>query len=261
MKLAINDIVQGAKNYELWMVFGLNDVQAKYRRSMLGQWWITMSVALFIFIIGTLYKDLLGDNSDNYIVYFATGYILWLFITDSVNSGCNILVKSKAFLLQQEWAISTFLYRLIYRELLFTMHHAVLIPPILIWNGLWPGMDGLALAFLGVITCIITAFWVALFLAIITLRYRDIAPLVQSFMRLAFFATPVIWVNKDLSGIVYWINLFNPLNIYLEIVRNPILNVPVTSSTWFIAIGLTSLTALLALVTLQRSKKYIIYWV
>ena len=53
---AFYDIIFGAKNFQFWTVFATNDVKSKYRRSKLGQGWITLSVAIFLVVIGSLSK-------------------------------------------------------------------------------------------------------------------------------------------------------------------------------------------------------------
>ena len=121
------DIFLGIKKYNFWMTYGINDIKTKYRRTKLGQWWITLSVALFLFIIGGFFKGAFYADFDIYLAYLSVGYISWLFMQDCVNGGCNILIQSKSFLLQKSWPISIFIFRFIYREIIILLHHAVLL--------------------------------------------------------------------------------------------------------------------------------------
>ncbi len=110
MKEAIQDVIDGAKNYEFWMTFGMNDVKAKYRRSKLGQLWITLSVAAFIFVIGGLYKSLLGTNIENYLSYISIGYVLWLFMQNIVSTSGVAIKESRPMIFQRHWPVSTFIF-------------------------------------------------------------------------------------------------------------------------------------------------------
>lgn len=257
---AIKDVIAGAKQYEYWTVFGMNDIKAKYRRSKIGQWWITLSVATFIFVIGGLYRGIFDADSGTYLVYLAVGYITWLFIQDSVNLGCMIIIQAKSVMMQQSWPISTFVYRLIYREILIFAHHIILVPLILIWVGLWPGFGGILLSFLGFILVVFTAFWVAMLLAIISLRYRDFPPIAQSVIRVAFFATPVIWIERNLGTFGEWVVLLNPFGYFLKIVRDPILGYGFPTQAWLVAISISLVTMLISIMTIAFTKKRISYW-
>ena len=166
-KVSFSDISLGIKKFNFWTTYGLNDIKAKYRRTKLGQWWITLSVALFLFIIGGFFKGAFYADFDIYLAYLSVGYISWLFMQDCVNGGCNILIQSKSFLLQKSWPISVFIFRFIYREIIILLHHAVLLIPIFLWLGYLPGMSSIILSLCGLILTMFTAIWVSLFFSII----------------------------------------------------------------------------------------------
>ena len=257
---ALQDVTEGFQQRQFWMTFGMNDIKAKYRRSKLGQWWITLSVAAFILIIGGLYRGIFDADAGTYWAYLGVGYIAWLFIQDSVNTGCLILAQAKPFMLQRNWPASTFVFRLVYRELLIMAHHAILLPPIFLWLKLWPGFDGLIYAALGLALTVITAFFVILLLTIISLRYRDFPPIVQSLMRMAFFATPIIWVERNLGTFGQWVTLLNPFGYFLQIIRDPLLGHGFPAHAWIVSIGLCIVTAIVALTALAMTKDKLSYW-
>ena len=260
MYQAFEDVIKGAKNYEFWLVFGANDVRSKYRRSILGHWWTTITVYLFILIVGTLYQQILSVKIDAYLVYFGVGYIIWIFISESLISGCQVLISNKSFILQRERPVSIFVFRLVYREILLSVHNILLLPLIFLWLGILPSLADIGISLIGILICIATVFFVVMFFSIISLRFRDIVPLMKSIMRLAFFVTPVVWINRDLTGLGYWINLLNPFQYFLEIIRNPILSQPVHSSTWIITGVLLIFSSIISLVTLSLTKKNIPNW-
>ena len=254
------DIWGGLTRFEFWMTFGMNDIKAKYRRSALGQLWITLSVAVFIVVIGGLYKGIFSSHDGSYLTYLGVGYILWLFISDSLNTGCTALIKAKNFMLQREVPVSTFSFRLIYREFLTTLHHLILLPPIFIWANQWPGFENIAISIIGFTIVIFTTFWAILFLSIVSLRYRDIQPVVTSLVRMAFFATPIIWIERDLGPFGNWVTLFNPFGYFLKVVRNPLLSESVLFLDWIVVLILAFATMFITLITLAISKNKLVYW-
>ena len=260
IKEAIHDLIDGAKNYEFWMTFGMNDMKAKYQRSRLGQWWNTLSVALFVFVIAGLFRDVFGVVSDSYAAYVSVGYVLWMFMQDSISTSTVIFAQAKPFLIQRKWPISTFAYRLVYREILIFLHHIVLLPPIFIWLGLWPGFVNMAYAFLGLAMVIFSGFWVVMIISIIGLRYRDITPIIQSLLRIAFFATPIIWLNRDLGAMGNWIVTLNPFSYFLQLVREPLLGQDFPLQAWLVAIGITVVTIIVTVFAVSKSRERIAFW-
>jgi ABC-type polysaccharide/polyol phosphate export permease len=45
-------------NWQLWSMLGWNDIHQRYRRSALGPFWITISMAIFIVLLGFIYSKL-----------------------------------------------------------------------------------------------------------------------------------------------------------------------------------------------------------
>ena len=257
---AIDDVISGARQYQFWVTFGSNDIKAKYRRSKLGQLWITLSVAIFIFVIGGLYRGIFSDDSGTYMAYLAVGYICWLFMQSAVNTGCMAIIQAKPILMQKSWPISTFIYRLVYREILILAHHSVLLPPIFIWLGLWPGLSGILLSLLGLLLLIVTGFWVAMLMAIISLRFRDFPPTVQAITRVAFLATPIIWIDRNLGKFGEWVVLLNPFGYFIRIVRDPLLGSGLLSEVWLIALGISFVTMMITIIAAALTKRHLAYW-
>lgn len=260
MTATIKDIVDGARSHEFWVTFAQNDIKSKYRRSRLGQIWITLSVAIFIGVIGSIYNTRFSSGMANYMAYLTVGYIVWLFMSDIMVSGCNVLIKAKAFMLQKPWPISVFYFRYIYSQILTNLHHCILIIPVFLWLELWPGLQGIVLALLGYLWMIFSAFWVSMLVSITAVRYRDFAPIIQSLMRMAFFATPVFWVYHPVGDLVDKVIQLNPFFYYVSIVRDPLLTGTVSLNEWLISVGMGLTVMVLALVVFSRTRNKIIYW-
>ena len=257
---AIHDVIAGAKSHDFWITFGLNSVKAKYRRTVIGQWWITLSVATFIFVIGSLYQGIVGGGYQNYMAYLAVGYILWLFMQECISSGSKTLNRAKPFLLQKRYFFTTFFYELLYRELLIICHHAILIPPIFLWLNIWPGLMGILWSLVGFFLVLYTAFWVAILVAIIAVRFPDFVPILQSLLRLAFFATPVIWVERNLGDFAQNIVLLNPFGYYIRIVRDPLLGLGMPFDVLFVALTMSAVITMISLFVFSKTLDRLTYW-
>src|SRR5688572_27507141 len=54
---AMGDILASLSNWRLWTMLGWLDIRQRYRRSMLGAFWITISMAIMVVALGILYSS------------------------------------------------------------------------------------------------------------------------------------------------------------------------------------------------------------
>lgn len=77
-KYAFKDLQQTiADRNHLWLFLALQDIKLRYKRSVIGPLWITISTGIFIFTLGPLYGAIFNKPVDVYIRYFSTSYIIW----------------------------------------------------------------------------------------------------------------------------------------------------------------------------------------
>ena len=53
--LALLDLSQGARAHHLWYLLAWQDIRRLYRRSVLGPFWLTISMGALVGVLGTLY--------------------------------------------------------------------------------------------------------------------------------------------------------------------------------------------------------------
>ena len=61
----------------LWCRLGWQDVRHRYRRSMLGPWWITVGTGVMIVLLGALYGGLFRQRTVDHLPYVAAGLVVW----------------------------------------------------------------------------------------------------------------------------------------------------------------------------------------
>jgi ABC-type polysaccharide/polyol phosphate export permease len=92
----LRDLWQGWRDYrELWLTVGLFDIRKRYRRSLLGPLWITISLGAFILGLSFIYRPLMGGNAESFLPFLAFGFIAWQFISQLVLDGCNVFIHSR----------------------------------------------------------------------------------------------------------------------------------------------------------------------
>jgi ABC-2 type transport system permease protein len=262
---AVDDLVEGWRQRQLWGHLGWQDIKQRYRRSVLGPIWITISMAVTAIALGVLYAGLFGNDLSVQLPYILVGFIVWAFISGCISEGSEVFIANEGLIKQLPAPLSVHVYRLVWRQLLFLGHNLVvyvvmlvIFPQPLGWSSLtvFPALALLA----------VNGAWVALLLGIITTRFRDIAPIIQSIVQLLFFLTPIVWIYDDLlknaavAGRARLVE-FNPLLHFLEIIRQPMLGQPQHLRHWVVVLVITAVGWALTMVALRRYRSRVAYWV
>jgi ABC-type polysaccharide/polyol phosphate export permease len=103
-------------------------------------------------------------------------------------------------------------------------------------------------------------FWVALLLAVLSVRFRDIPQIVASVVQVAFFLSPIIWKADMLGPKNRFVADFNPLYHFMEVIRAPLLGQPIRAISWIITLCLLVLGSVGAFLVFARLRARVPYW-
>ena len=70
---ALLDIWDGCRRRNLWTTIGLHDIRQRYRRSVIGPFWITLSTGIMIGALGFLYSHIFKIDMKEYLPFLAAG--------------------------------------------------------------------------------------------------------------------------------------------------------------------------------------------
>ena len=263
LRSAVSDILAdfriAARQRAFWTYQAYQKVRLQYARSLIGPLWLTATMALQLVALTYLFSGLFGADMSVIAPWVTVGVIAWTFFSSSLNESSSILLVNKPYIMESETSITGFVIGVLMKNLIVAAHHLVLLVILIVWFRLWPNAEWLwLLASLPVY--VITTASLALILAILTPRFRDLGPLTENVLMVGFFLTPVLWRPQSLVRNEF-IATFNPLTHLLAIVRQPLLGHAPQTLSWVIALwacGLSLLTALLLLATLRRR---IAFWI
>ena len=110
-ELALRDIVRGARAHHLWGLLGWQDIRRRYRRSVLGPFWLTISMGLLVAMLGTLYGALLKIEFAVYVPFLALGFLVWTLISGLISDGCTAFISAQSIIKQTNLPLSVHVYR------------------------------------------------------------------------------------------------------------------------------------------------------
>jgi ABC-type polysaccharide/polyol phosphate export permease len=221
-KGACRDIVSSFKDTRIWFALGLNDVVARYRGSILGPFWITLTTAVFVLGIGFLYAELMKVSIDRYLPWMTTGLVVWNLISQTVLEGADAFVAASDVLRQTALPAPLFVWRVIWRNVLTFVHQL----PVLVIVGLKFGYllhVQLGEAVIGFVLVVANISWFALAFAAICARFRDLKQILASLIQLLFFLSPVLWIPSEMRGLGGRLLALNPIVRMLDVLRGPLI--------------------------------------
>lgn len=256
---AVEDLLTGFRRWRLPAALAWLDLRNRYRGSVLGPFWMTLSTAAMVLGLGYLYSSLFKQPLDKFLPYVTVSLIIWNMISQIVNDACTSLTSAEGIIRQMPLPYTVHVLRCVFRNALIAAHNLPLILVVFAACGVWPGIQGFG-AIPGLLLLTVNAFFAALFLGMLCARFRDIGPIVGSVMQLAFFMTPVIWEPRLLEGSGSWL-LLNPFYPMMEIVRGPLIEGGASLGIWIMALLFTLAGGAVALAFFARFRGRIAFWV
>jgi ABC-2 type transport system permease protein len=257
--LAIADIIAGLRAYELWTTIGWHDIRQRYRRSVVGPFWITISMAAMIVGLSYLYSGLFDQKFFEYITYVALGIITFTLISTIINESADVFISSQRIILQTKVPFSVYVYRMIWRNLLFFTHNFI-IYCLLVLLGFVSINPTALFAVFGLAFIAFNGIWIGLVLGPLSARFRDVPPIMASLTQLAFFLTPVFWRPEQMRGRQVMV-LLNPFYYMVEMVRMPLMGEMPPLTMWLVSIGMFLAGTVIGVVFFARYRRRIAYWV
>jgi ABC-type polysaccharide/polyol phosphate export permease len=222
----VNDIIESAENWRLWVHLAQLDMRARYRRTIIGPMWTTLSAVILILALGVVYSALWHVETRNFLPYFAAGYTTWLFFTTTLTEGATAFFSNASIITSIRLPISIHVFRLIFRNILVFLHIAVIYVLVVIWYQAFPNFMALLALPVGFLLFIVNLFWIGLLLATVCSRYRDVNQLLTNFIQIAFFITPIFWQVEILDSkpeIKFLLADLNPIYHLIELIRAPLI--------------------------------------
>ena len=255
---ATADLVRGIGLARLWGTMGWLDIGQRYRRSVMGPFWVTLSLGLFVVGLGITYGALFRQPLGEYIPYIAVGMIAWTLISSFLTEGCMSFIGAEASIKQMPAPVCIHVLRVVWRALILFAHNFIVYLVVALVFRLVPGWPVL-LAVPALALVVLNGVGFGLTLGTLSARFRDIPPLMANVIQMMFFVTPILWRPEGLGERIV-IAQANPLFHLIEILREPLLGGTGMALNWGVAIAFTAANLAFAFFVYARLRWRIPYW-
>jgi lipopolysaccharide transport system permease protein len=256
---AVEDLRDGMTLWRLALTLAWLDIRLRYRGSMLGPLWLTISTGVMVGMLGFLYSKLFKMDLAEYLPFLALSQVLWGFVATVVSEACTTFTENMTLIRSVRMPMFVFSLRVVARNLLVLSHNIIVIVAVFVVFRVWPGWH-IVLVVPGLLLWTCNALALTFLLGGLCARFRDIVPIVNSLMQIFFFVTPVIWKPAQLGAFEVYLPL-NPLYDLLEVVRAPILGEGITVAAVVGAIGFSVAVCGLSWMFFVRARGRLAFWV
>lgn len=219
IKLGFADFIAGISHYEIWSALAWQDIRKRYQRSLLGPFWITLTMLVMIGGMGPIYAILFKADVREFLPYLALGIITWGLISPMILEGCAVFQQSQQMIQSVKLPMTVYVAKLIYTNVIIFFHNILAFIPVMIFFSIKPEWVWL-MAIPGLILIIIASIPLVFILGPLCTRFRDLSPIIASLMQVLFFLTPIFWQAKMLGPRQYFVD-YNPFFLFVNLIRTP----------------------------------------
>jgi ABC-type polysaccharide/polyol phosphate export permease len=218
------------------------DLRLRYRRSILGVGWSLLNPIAMTVVFTVVFSNLLGASATEYAPFLLAGMAVWGFLRESAVAGSRALISNESYIRQSPIPYGLYTLRTVLGQ---AIHSAIALAvvvvlvvivqqraaPVLV---LWAVAPGVGLALLA-------AWAAATIFAFVNVYFQDTQHILDVGSQILFFLTPIMYTRKvlDDKGMAWLVDL-NPVNLYLDLIRAPILTGEPPAAHLFLAATVTT---------------------
>ena len=229
---------------ELIAILAFRDIKVRYKQTVLGVAWAVIQPLFMMAIFTLLFGRLAKIPSDGlpYPVFVFSGLLVWNFFSASISSAANSLVGSQAMISKVYFPRIIIPLATVGVGLVDFAIASVVLLVLMAFYSLIPQFS-LLLVPVFALGVFISVLGIGLWLAAITVTYRDFRFVVPFMMQLWMYVTPVIYPVSFIPESYRWLIYLNPVTGWVSGVRSAFLGMPID---WF-ACATSLLTSLILL--------------
>lgn len=254
-----SDLLVALAAYRIWNLLAFQDIRQRYRRSVLGPFWITISMVISIGAIGVVYSKIFKLDIEDYLPYLTVGFVVWSFISSIVVESTGVIVSAESIIKQVKLPLGIYVLRMVWRNLIILCHHIPVILAVMVIFNINVGFNIFLLP-IAVLITVLGGVFTGYLLGIVCARFRDVGQIVTSLMQVIFYVTPVIW-KADLLKNNKWLLDFNPFYPFLAIMRFSLMGGDMDWQPWIFSIFITLFLGLLAAIVVNKTSSRLALWI
>lgn len=260
LNAALNDVVAGIALKNVWWNFAVYDTVSKYRRTVLGPLWNSLTVVVIVGILALVWSTIFSASIAEFLPRMSIGYITWWLISGIVTGSTGVFSGvHRAIILNTAVPKSAMVLRHVVSSFLSFLHH--LLPLTILFVAMRLPVSGTMLLVVpGLIAIFLAALPTTFILGALCARFRDVQVLVNTIMGIGIMISPVMW-DIDRLGQYSSYAYLNPFTAFIHLVKLPAIGQVPTAADVYAVLGTCVFLWGTGIVLFARYRSRIALWV
>jgi lipopolysaccharide transport system permease protein len=250
---------------ELWLYRELcfflvwRDLKLRYRQTALGIAWAVLqpllTMAVFLVLFGTIAK-IPTDGVPSPLFYY-TALVPWIYFSTTLSLCTTSLVGNPDLVTRVYFPRRIMPAATTISGLVDFGISALIIIALLAYYGIWPDLHILFWPAITMLLVMVT-YGLGLFVAALTVKYRDVKYVIPFIIQLGIFVTPIIYPSSLVPEKWRLLALLNPLTGIIEAFRSAV--IPGRPMQWELLVCSIIMTGVIVIVSefyFTKTEKYI----
>jgi lipopolysaccharide transport system permease protein len=230
---------------EVLYMFALRDIKIRYQQTAVGMSWAILQ-PLLIMLVLSAFATLLRAHTGTvpYPLFLISGLIPWTYFTHGFTQTTHSLVSNGAIIGKIYFPRVIIPIAAVVGGAVDFFVASLLLPAFMVYYGVRPTLAVLSLP-LFVLMALLSALALGLWLAVLNVRYRDVANALPFVTQLLFFTTPIAYSPTLLPEPWRTVSGLNPMVGVVTGFRWAILGEATGGLQWSIAVSAATIVVLL----------------
>jgi lipopolysaccharide transport system permease protein len=199
---------------ELLLFLVWRDIKARYRQTFLGGFWAVFrpfsQMVVFTFLLGGGVAKIDTGSGLPYPLFIFPGIIMWTYFSSATSGGATAVTGNAPLVTKAYFPRVNLLLAAILAPVVDFCLSLIVLFGLFAWYREWPSWHIVfvpALLFLTISLVLGMSLW----LAPVTVKYRDVSFALPFVLQMWMFLTPIIYPPTFLNGRFHWVLALNPM--------------------------------------------------
>lgn len=245
-----------------WLSLVRMDLRSRYRGSFLGLGWSLLQPIAMTCIFCVAFRAVFQIDVPHYVPFLMTGMTFWSFMAGSTTTGCQSFFIAEGYIRQHPAPLAIYPMRIV---LAAAFHYLVALVVVVAMSWYFLGVTP-PLAMLSLVPSLILigvlGWSMATLAGLANMYFQDCQHLTDICFQVLFYVTPIMYDPRKLPNGAHLLTImrYNPFVLFLDLLRDPLLEGRVPAGSTFAAASLIVAACLMgASMALARCGRRVIF--